>query len=109
MRVVRHGRYLEMARAFGLTAHEQLTCGCHVHVEIASPDEGVAVLDRIQPWLAVLLALSANSPFWQGQDTAYASFRYADDAVADRAAGTSAGGHRGPPLASGHGRSAQAH
>ena len=29
----------------GLTVHEQLTCGCHVHVEIASPDEGVAVLD----------------------------------------------------------------
>jgi carboxylate-amine ligase len=74
--LVRHGRYLEMARAFGLTAHEQLTCGCHVHVEIASPDEGVAVLDRIGPWLPVLLALSANSPFWQGQDSAYASFRY---------------------------------
>jgi YbdK family carboxylate-amine ligase len=74
--LVRHGRYLEMARAFGLTASEQLTCGCHVHVEIASPDEGVAVLDRIWPWLPVLLALSANSPFWQGQDSAYASFRY---------------------------------
>jgi carboxylate-amine ligase len=74
--LVRHGRYLEMARAFGLTANEQLTCGCHVHVEIASPEEGVAVLDRIGPWLPVLLALSANSPFWQGQDTAYDSFRY---------------------------------
>ena len=65
-----------MARAFGLTAHEQLTCGCHVHVEISSADEGVAVLDRIRPWLAVLLALSANSPFWQGRDSEYASFRY---------------------------------
>jgi carboxylate-amine ligase len=74
--LVRSGRYLEMARAFGLTAHEQLTCGCHVHVDIASADEGVAVLDRIGPWLAVLLALSANSPFWQGRDSAYASFRY---------------------------------
>jgi glutamate---cysteine ligase / carboxylate-amine ligase len=74
--LVREGRYLAMARAFGLTAHEQLTCGCHVHVEISSPDEGVAVLDRIRPWLAVLLALSANSPFWQGRDSEYASFRY---------------------------------
>ncbi len=74
--VVRTGRYLEMARAFGLTANEQLTCGCHVHVGISSPEEGVAVLDRIGPWLPVLLALSANSPFWQGQDSAYASFRY---------------------------------
>jgi glutamate---cysteine ligase / carboxylate-amine ligase len=69
-------RYREMAETFGLTAQEQLTCGCHVHVEISSPDEGVAVLDRIQPWLAPLLALSANSPYWQGADTGYASFRY---------------------------------
>ena len=74
--LVRKGRYLEMARAFGLTAYEQLTCGCHVHVSISSPDEGVAVLDRIRPWLPVLLAFSANSPFWQGRDSAYASFRY---------------------------------
>jgi glutamate---cysteine ligase / carboxylate-amine ligase len=69
-------RYQEMAETFGPTAYEQLTCGCHVHVEISSPDEGVAVLDRIQPWLAPLLALSANSPFWQGTDSGYASFRY---------------------------------
>jgi carboxylate-amine ligase len=74
--VVRKSRYLEMARAFGLTAAEQLTCGCHVHVEISSAEEGVAALDRIGPWLAVLLALSANSPFWQGRDSAYASYRY---------------------------------
>jgi carboxylate-amine ligase len=69
-------RYQKMADAFGLTAQEQLTCGCHVHVEISSPDEGVAALDRIGPWLAILLALSANSPFWQGRDSSYASFRY---------------------------------
>ena len=69
-------RYQAMTEAFGLTAQEQLTCGCHVHVGISSAEEGVAVLDRIQPWLATLLALSANSPFWQGVDSAYASFRY---------------------------------
>ena len=34
------------------------------------------MLDRIQPSLATLLALSANSPFWQGVDSADASFRY---------------------------------
>ena len=69
-------RYQEIADVFGLTAQEQLTCGCHVHVEISSEEEGVATLDRIRPWLPVLLALSANSPFWQGRDSAYASFRY---------------------------------
>jgi glutamate---cysteine ligase / carboxylate-amine ligase len=74
--LVSESRYQRMGEAFGLTAQEQLTCGCHVHVEISSDDEGVAVLDRAGPWLAVLLALSANSPFWQGHDSSYASFRY---------------------------------
>jgi carboxylate-amine ligase len=74
--LVGQSRYRRMSEAFGLTAQEQLTCGCHVHVEIASADEGVAVLDRAGPWLATLLALSANSPFWQGLDSSYASFRY---------------------------------
>jgi carboxylate-amine ligase len=69
-------RYDRMQAAFGLTMDEQLTCGFHVHVGVASPDEGVAVLDRIRPWLPVLLALSANSPFWQGVDTQFASYRY---------------------------------
>jgi glutamate---cysteine ligase / carboxylate-amine ligase len=68
-------RYEEMRRRFGLTAAEELTCGCHVHVAVASDDEGVAVLDRIRPWLAPLLALTANSPFWQGLDSGYASYR----------------------------------
>ncbi|NDU74452.1 YbdK family carboxylate-amine ligase [Actinomadura sp. DSM 109109] len=69
-------RYLLMSDAFGPTADEQLTCGCHVHVGIESGDEGAAVLDRIRPWLPPLLALSANSPFWQGADTGSDSWRY---------------------------------
>jgi carboxylate-amine ligase len=68
-------RYQAMARRFGLTASEELTCGCHVHVAIEAAEEGVAALDRIRPWLAPLLALSANSPFWQGADSCYASYR----------------------------------
>ncbi len=74
--LVHKQRYEKMAGEYGLTLQELLTGGCHVHVEIASDEEGVAVLDRIQPWLAPLLALSANSPFWQGRDSAYASYRY---------------------------------
>ncbi|MFI2779696.1 glutamate--cysteine ligase [Streptomyces sp. ALB3] len=68
-------RYRWLAERFGMTAQEQLTCGCHVHVSVDSDEEGVAVLDRIRPWLPVLLALSANSPFWQAQDTSYNSYR----------------------------------
>ncbi|WP_175407225.1 glutamate--cysteine ligase [Streptomyces sp. TRM64462] len=68
-------RYRWIQEHFGLTALEQLTCGCHVHVSVTSDEEGVAVLDRIRPWLSVLLALSANSPFWQGHDSGYHSYR----------------------------------
>ncbi|MGW7345752.1 glutamate--cysteine ligase [Streptomyces sp. NPDC054854] len=68
-------RYEWLAEQFGLTTQEQLTCGCHVHVSVESDEEGVAVLDRIRPWLAVLTAMSANSPFWQGEDSGYGSYR----------------------------------
>jgi carboxylate-amine ligase len=68
-------RFARMLDAFGLTAREMLTCGCHVHVSVVDDDEGVAILNRIRVWLPVLTALSANSPFWQGEDTGYASFR----------------------------------
>jgi carboxylate-amine ligase len=64
-----------MVERFGMTGREQLTCGCHVHVGVADEEEAVAALDRIRPWLAPLLALSANSPFWAGEDSGYASFR----------------------------------
>jgi carboxylate-amine ligase len=47
----------------------------HVHVEVADEEEAVAVVDGVRPWLPVLLALSANSPFWWGRDTGHASWR----------------------------------
>lgn len=68
-------RYGRMVEAFGLTTAEQLTCGCHVHIGIDSREEGVAIIDRIRGWLPAILALSANSPYWQGVDSGYASFR----------------------------------
>ena len=58
-----------------MVAREQITCGFHVHVSIESREEGVGVLDRIRPWLPVLLALSANSPFWKAENTGFASYR----------------------------------
>ncbi len=68
-------RYQEIGDRFGLTAQEHLTCGFHVHVAVESPEEGVGVLDRIRVWLPVLLALSVNSPYWNGRPTGYASYR----------------------------------
>ncbi len=72
----RDARYERITREYGLTARELLVNGCHVHVSVGSPDEAVGVLDRMRPWLAVLTALACNSPYWQGVDSGYASYRH---------------------------------
>jgi carboxylate-amine ligase len=74
-KVLRTQRFDAIGHRYGLMLAEQLVCGCHVHVDVSGPDEGVGVLDRVRPWLPLLLAMSANSPWWQGIDTAYASYR----------------------------------
>lgn len=68
-------RYRAITEQFGLTATEQLTCGCHVHVSVESDEEAVGALDRIRTWLPVLLAVSVNSPFWHGAESGYESYR----------------------------------
>jgi carboxylate-amine ligase len=68
-------RYQRIVEEFGQMGRSAVASGMHVHVDVADDDEGVAVLDRLRPWLPVLLALSANSPFAWGVDTAYASWR----------------------------------
>ena len=68
-------RYRRLERDFQAVAREQLVNGCHVHVGIADPDLAIDVLNRTRPWLATVVALAANSPFWEGADTGYASYR----------------------------------
>lgn len=68
-------RYRDMVDTFGETARTGQTCGCHVHVAIGSPEEGVAIIDRMMPWLPILVAITANSPYFDGRDTGYASWR----------------------------------
>ncbi|MGW7329318.1 carboxylate-amine ligase [Streptomyces sp. NPDC054840] len=68
-------RYLRMEAEAGQLVDEQLICGMHVHVEVPDPESGVAVLNRIRPWLPTLLAMSVNSPLWDGRDTGFASWR----------------------------------
>jgi carboxylate-amine ligase len=68
-------RYEQMEDVYQIVARQQVICGCHVHVGIESPEQGVEVMNRARPWLPVLLALSANSPYWRGIDTGFASYR----------------------------------
>jgi carboxylate-amine ligase len=73
--VIANYRARQIRTEFGQVARDQLTCGCHVHVEVQDDAEGVVILDHLRRWTPVLLALSANSPYYRGEDTSYASFR----------------------------------
>jgi len=68
-------RYVGIAQDYQQLAREQLIFGCHVHVGINDREAAIQVMNRARTWLAPLLALAANSPFWLGVDTGYASFR----------------------------------
>jgi glutamate---cysteine ligase / carboxylate-amine ligase len=68
-------RYEALAEANSIVAREHLICGCHIHVSVGGPERAIAVMNRIRAWLPYLLALSANSPFWEGEDTGFDSYR----------------------------------
>ncbi|MCW2766862.1 MAG: putative enzyme [Nocardioides sp.] len=68
-------RYRDMIGAFGEITRMSGTCGMHVHVAIDSDDEGVGVIDRMAPWLPILLATTTNSPYSAGRDTRHMSWR----------------------------------
>lgn len=68
-------RYRDMRAEARRLVDEQLICGMHVHVAVPDRERGAAALGRIRPWLPVLLALGANSPFWDGRDTGFAGWR----------------------------------
>jgi carboxylate-amine ligase len=75
LEITPHPRYEHMQGEYRMLVREQLICGTQVHVDVDDRDLAVAVAHRIGPWLPVLLALSASSPFWLGTDTGYASYR----------------------------------
>ena len=68
-------RYRRMVNNYQQLAREQLVFGLHVHVGLEDREAAVQVLNRMRLWLAPMLALSASSPFWLGEDTGYASYR----------------------------------
>jgi carboxylate-amine ligase len=56
-------------------ARREPTFALHVHIGLPSGEAGIAAFNRLRAHIPVLLALSANSPFWQGRDTGLASAR----------------------------------
>jgi glutamate---cysteine ligase / carboxylate-amine ligase len=68
-------RYRELIEDMGWVAERELIFGLHVHVGLGSPDTAIACLNATRTFLPELLALSANSPFWQARPTGLASTR----------------------------------
>lgn len=68
-------RYLGLVDLLQETARRLVTFGLHVHVGLDSGDMAIMICDRILPHLPMLLALSVNSPFWQGRNTGLHSHR----------------------------------
>jgi glutamate---cysteine ligase / carboxylate-amine ligase len=56
------------------------SCGCHVHVGVPDREIAVAVINHLRPWLPTLLSLSVNSPFDNGTDTGFGSWRTMEQA-----------------------------
>jgi len=73
--VVPEQRYLDFVEYAGMSAIRQGVNGLHVHVGMPGPGESLHVLDGILPWLPLVLALSANSPYSGGDETGMASYR----------------------------------
>jgi carboxylate-amine ligase len=68
-------RYLAQYERGGYLADLMMTFALHVHVGMPSGEEAIAMMAALKPYLPILLALSASSPFWWGYDTGYASYR----------------------------------
>lgn len=68
----RHPRW---PQAYGALHDEITVCALHVHVDVHDAEHAVLVGNHMRPWLPVLLALAANSPFYAGRDTGYMSWR----------------------------------
>jgi carboxylate-amine ligase len=68
-------RYRRIGAEFGMVAHEQGICGCHVHVQVPDRAAAIQASNWLRPWLPSLLALSANSALYRNADSGYASWR----------------------------------
>jgi carboxylate-amine ligase len=73
--VTPNDRYLNLVDLLQETARQLVTFGLHVHVGLDSGDKAIMMCDRILSHLPTLLALSVNSPFWQGRETGLHSYR----------------------------------
>ncbi|MGN6379891.1 MAG: carboxylate-amine ligase [Gaiellales bacterium] len=76
-KITARDRYRALVEMLQYIARRELVFGMHVHVAVPSPEACLAVMEGVLIELPVLLALSANSPFWRGEATGLQSTRSA--------------------------------
>jgi glutamate---cysteine ligase / carboxylate-amine ligase len=74
-RIVSRPRYRELVAGLQFVARQEIIFGIHVHVGLDDPDKAIHVTNGMRVHVPILLALSANSPFWRGQSTGLQSTR----------------------------------
>ncbi|MEE1816110.1 YbdK family carboxylate-amine ligase [Streptomyces sp. SP18ES09] len=73
--VADHPRYQAAGRQYRSMMDDFAVSALHVHVHLTDRELAVWTVNRLRPWLPLLIAMSANSPFHRGEDTGYAGFR----------------------------------
>ena len=68
-------RYHRLVELMQDIARRLVTFGLHVHVGVDTGDKAVMICDRMMRYLPLLLALTTNSPFWEGRNTGLHSNR----------------------------------
>ena len=74
-RIVARPRYRDLVAALRFVARQELIFGVHVHVGVDDPDKAIHVANGMRVHVPMLLALSANSPFWRADATGLLSTR----------------------------------
>lgn len=70
-------RYADIVNDLQQVGRRLLICGMHVHVQPPDPAARIDLMNRVLPYLPLLLALSTSSPFWRGEDTGLQCYRLA--------------------------------
>ena len=65
-RIVSRPRYRELIAGLQFVARQEIIFGTHVHIGLDDPDKAIHVTNGMRVHVPILLALSANSPFWRG-------------------------------------------
>lgn len=68
-------RYFEIINEMQDAARSNLIFGLHVHVGMANRQMAIHIANSARYFLPHIFALSTNSPFWEGRNTGFKSFR----------------------------------